>query len=75
MTNITFKRMDPHESRIYYENDYVGDVYCQRDVLDPTSHYYVIHLDEDERGPVRVHERSRIRDVATRLVLTHPLWR
>ena len=74
MTNITFKRMNPHESRIYHENEYVGDVYRQRDVLDPTSHYYVVHLDEDGRGPVRVHERSRIRDVVTRLILTHPLW-
>ena len=45
----------------------------QPDILNPGEHYYVVHLDEDYRGPVRVHERSRIRDVAQYLVDTHPL--
>ena len=34
----------------------------------------MIWLDEDWRGPVRVHERSRIREVTERLVSTHPFW-
>ena len=46
----------------------------QDDILNPGGRYYVIHLDEDRCGPVCVHERSRIREVAERLVETHPLW-
>ena len=74
MNEITFKRTSPDESRIYLGGDYVGDVYRQRDVLDPASHYYVVHLDEDGRGPVRVHERTHIREVSQHLLATHPLW-
>ena len=50
-----------------------GGLYRQPDVLDPASSYFVILVAEDPRGPVRVHERSRIRDVAQRLVDNHPL--
>ena len=32
------------------------------------------HLDEDPRGPVRVHDRSRIREVAEQRIRSHPLW-
>lgn len=74
MSHITFKRINPRESRIYQEGDHVGDVYRQDDILNPGSHYYVIHLDEDRRGPRRVHDRNRIREVAQRLVNTHPLY-
>ena len=74
MNEITFKRINPQESRIYQEGDYVGDVYRLDDILNPGSHYYVIHLDEDWRGPRRVHERRRIREVAQQLVNSHPLY-
>ena len=74
MSEITFKRVAPHEARIFQDGDHVGDLYRQTDILDPSSSYFVIHLDEDARGPVRVHERSRVRDIAQRLVDTHPLW-
>ena len=74
MSRITFKRITPHESRIYDDGDCVGEVYRQPDILKPGAHYYVVHLSEDYRGPVRVQERFRIRDVAQRLVDTHPLW-
>ena len=50
MSRITFKRMSPEEPRIYHDDDYVGDVYRQDDILNPGSHYYVVHLDEDFRG-------------------------
>ena len=52
----------------------VGEVYRQEDILNAGAHYYVIHLSEDHRGPVKVHERHRIRAKAQRLVDTHPLW-
>ncbi len=75
MSRITFKRVTPQESRIYdADGDCVGEVHRQPDILNPGKHYYVIALDEDPRGWVRVFDRSRIRDVARRLVETHPLW-
>ena len=74
MTGIAFRRMTREESRIYSGGDLVGEVYRQDDILKPGSHYYMIWLDEDWRGPVRVHERSRIREVTERLVSTHPFW-
>ena len=74
-SQITFGRATADEARIYQDGDHVGDLYRQRDILDPASHYYMIHLDEDPRGPARVHQRSRIRDATQRLLDTHPLWR
>ncbi len=73
MDRVTFKRIAPDESRIYRDGDRVGDIYRQPDCLVPGAHYYVVHLDEDWRGPVRVHDRARVREVAERLVRTHPL--
>ena len=71
---ITFGRASADEARIYQDGDHIGNVYRQRDILEPSSSYFVIHLDDDSRGPVTVHERSRIRDIAQRLIDTHPLW-
>ena len=74
MTDITFKRNGPHQSRIYFDGDCVGNVYRQDDILKPGSHYFVIHLFEDWRGPKRVHDRERIREIAQRLVGTHRFY-
>ena len=74
MSGIAFRRIAPDEARIVLDGDHVGDVYRQEDVLSPGSYFYVVHLDEDPRGPRRVHDRSRIREVTERLVLSHPLW-
>ena len=75
MDTITFKRITPRESRIYdADGDHVGNVYRQDDILAPGQGFWVIHLHEDPRGPRRVHDRSRIRDVARRLLASHPLW-
>ncbi len=74
-TDLTFRRITPEESRIYQDGAIVGEVYRQEDVLDAGAHYYVIHLSEDHRGPVKVRDRARIRAEARRLVDTHPLWR
>ena len=71
MEPIRFKRIAPHEPRIYLNGELVSDVCPQADYLHPGAHYYTIHLDEDHHGPVRVHERSRIRDIAERLIRTH----
>ena len=74
MDSITFKGVTPRESRIYSDGHHVGDVYRQDDILAPGQVFYVLHLHEDPRGPRRVHERHRIREVAERLVDSHPLW-
>ncbi len=74
MTDIVFKRITPEESRIHVEGDFVGEVHRQDDILNPGAHYYVCWLDEDPRGPVRIHDRSRIRETVARRVLSHPLW-
>ena len=74
MTGITFKRIAPDESRIYQDGDHVGDVYALDDPLHAGARYFVVHLDEDPRGPCRVHDRNRIRAVAESRVRSHPLW-
>ena len=74
MCRVTFKRITPEESRIFADGDHVGDVYRQDDVLHEGEHYYVVHLDEDWRGPVRVHRRHRIREIAEERIRSHPLW-
>ena len=75
MSSITFKRVAPDESRIYdADGDYVGEVYAQDDILNPESRVYVVHLSEDPRGFVRVHERHSIREVAEQRLLSHPLF-
>ena len=75
MTDITFKLVTPELSNIYdADGDLVGEVFRQPDVLNPGSHYYVVVLDEDPRGFTRVHDRSRIREVALQRVTSHPYW-
>ena len=73
-TDLTFRSVTPEESRIYQDGAIVGEVYCQEDILNAGAHFYLIHLAEDHRGPVKVHDRARIRAEAQRLLDTHPLW-
>ena len=74
ITGIAFKRTKPEESRVYFNGDLVGEVHRQGGILNPGSHFYVAHLDEDPRGPVRNHGRARIRETVGRRILTHPAW-
>ena len=74
MSGIVFRRIAPDESRIVLDGGHVGDVYALDDPLREGARYFVVHLDEDPRGPVRVHDRIRIRSVTESLVLSHPLW-
>ena len=75
MGSLTFKRITPQESRIYdADDDHVGDVYRHDDILVPGQVFYVVHLFDDPRGPRRVHDRGRIRDVAQSLLDSHPLF-
>ena len=74
MSGVSFRRVAPDESRIYQDGDHVGDVYALDDLLRAGGRYFVVHLTEDPRGPCRVHDCSRIREVTEGLVLSHPLW-
>ena len=74
MSHVTFKRIAPEESRIYdADGAHVGDVYAQDDILDPGRRIYLVHMNEDPRGFVRVHDRARIRQVAEERLRSHPL--
>ena len=74
-STITFTRVGPDEARIHdADGDHVGDLFRQPDILHQGEYFYVLHLSEDPRGPVRVHERSRIREVAEERLRSHPLW-
>ena len=73
MSEITFRRVTPTESRIYdADGDHVGDVYADDDILRPGRRVYLVHLDEDPRGWATVRDRARIREVAEQRLLTHP---
>ena len=73
MRQVTFKRVADDEARIYdADGDHVGDVYAQDDILHPGRRVYLVHLSEDPRGFVRVHDRARIRQVAEERLLSHP---
>ena len=75
MSGISFKRVAADESRIHDpDGEYVGDVYAHDDVLNPGHRMYIISLDEDPRGWVRLHDRSRIREVAIERLHTHPFF-
>ena len=74
MTGITFKRIAPDESRVYLDGDHVGDVHALDDPLCAGARYFVVHLSEDPRGPCRIDDRSRIREVTENRVRSHPLW-
>ena len=73
MSRVTFKRIASDESRIYdADGGHAGDVYALDDILNPGARVYVVHLSEDPRGFVRVHERHRIREVAEQRLRSHP---
>ena len=74
MSHIIFKRVKPDEARIFHDGDHVGDLYRHPDILNDGRHYYIVHLSDDPRGPIRVHDRARIPEIAEQRVRTHPLW-
>ena len=72
MDHVTFERIGPGEARIRLDGECVGSVHRLPDNFNPGAHCYAVHLDEDWRGPACIHDRARIREVAERLVGTHP---
>ena len=74
MDQMSFTRIARHEWRVRLGGGIVGDVLRMPDILEAGATVFMIHLDEDTRGPVRVHDAARVRAEAERLVRTHPLW-
>ena len=73
---ITFRQVSADEARIHdADGAHVGDLFRHPDIFNAGRHVFILHLDEDPRGPVTVHERGRVRLVAQRLIASHPLWR
>ena len=72
MSHITFKRVASDEARILADGEHVGDLFRHPDILNPGRVLFIVHLEDDPRGWVRVHERHRIRDVAEHSIRTHP---
>ena len=75
MHDFSFRRIAPDESRIHVDgDDHVGNVYAMSDPSAAGGRVYIIHLDEDYRGPTRVHDRTKVRQTTARMIDTHPLW-
>ena len=74
-TDLTFALSAPDEVRIYRDNEYIGDIYRDEDILEPGRFHFIVWLAEDWRGWKRVTERSQLRAIAERWVETHPFYR
>ena len=75
MSQVTFRRIAPDESRVYdADGDHVGDVYAHDDILNPGRRVYLISLEDDPRGWLPVHERLRIRELTEERLRTHPYF-
>ena len=72
MCQVTFKRVREDEARVNADNEHVGEVYRQPDVLREGALLYIVHLSEDPRGFVRMRDRARIRQVVEERLLSHP---
>ena len=73
MSEISFRRVSPTESRIHdADGDHVGDVHAHDDILRPGQRVYLVSLDEDPRGWATVRDRARIREVAEARLASHP---
>ena len=73
MSEISFKRVSPTESRIYdADGEYVDDVHAHDDILNPGRRVYLVVMEDDPRGWATVHDHGRIREVASERLRTHP---
>ena len=68
--NISFKRTLPGHAHIYHDKELVGELTRQPDLLKDGASFYVVHLFNDRRGFIRVHDRKRIREVAEQRIRT-----
>jgi len=75
MSRVTFRRIASDQANIHDENgECIGEIYRERDILNPARHHYIAWLTEDPRGSVRIHDRCRIREIVEARARTHPYW-
>ena len=67
---IRFKRTLPDHAHMYHGEELVGELTRQADCLNPGAFYFVIHLFDDHRGPIRVHDPKRFRELAKQRIRT-----
>ena len=67
---IRFKRTLPDHAHMYHDQELVGELTKQPDLLNPSSFFYVVHLFDDRSGPIRIHDRNRILEVAEQRIST-----
>ena len=67
---IHFKRTLPDHAHIYHDQELVGELTKQTDLLKHGSFFYVVHMFDDRRGPIRVHDRNRVLEVAEQRIRT-----
>ena len=67
---IHFKRTLPDHAHMYHDQELVGELTKQPDLLNAGSFFYVVHLFNDRRGPIRIHNRNRILEVAEQRIRT-----
>ena len=67
---IHFKRTLPDHAHMYHDQELVGELTKQPDLLNAGSFFYIVHLFDDLRGPVRVHDRERVREIAEQRIRT-----
>ncbi len=73
MSRVSFKHIASGQTDIYDEDgDFVGEVFRHPDILNPGKFYFLIWLEDDPRSYVRVHDRSRIQEVAEERLRSHP---
>ena len=68
--HIQFKRTLSNHAHIYHGGELVEELTKQPDLLKHGTWFYVVHLFDDCRGPTRIHDRKRVREVAEERIRT-----
>ena len=71
---IEFRRTGDDEVSIYQDDDLIGHIHRDEDILDPGRHYFLIWLAEDHRGWKKVTDRRVLRDTVDRWIATHRFY-
>ena len=74
MSEITLKSITDRDFLVYENDKVVGDVMCRRDILDPGTMNYFVHITEDPRGAHLVPEGGTVKATVQLALDTHPLF-
>ena len=68
--SIHFKRTLSDHAHMYHDQELVGRTHKLPDFSTKVPSFYVVHLFDDRRGPIRVHDSNRILEVAEQHIRT-----